>query len=315
MSFALCHKVKFIEATKHFQSHSFPADPAVSDPELPMRRETKTRTQTEATRSSHGTRDTPAAEKCKLELELEDAVEEGFELRKGIGLRFQRAQAPNTAKHAKYKALKGHQQKAQFRRDWANRELRNLKQRKHHCQSYQDVDSKLGEYVCFAAMVGEVRLLLRLQGRDPTRKCLRWKARRDGRFMGVMECHDQRKRILLIATGARNVFAENWALYSAESQECEFVDEEAADDRRPQRDAQQTLENAVRFKNKTTKAKATYRQCLSQHTRVLHVRVAVVHGPHVCVCRFWLDPKPGQRPHSLQRSKETAKGQLARPIC
>ena len=34
------------------------------------------------------------------------------------------------------------------------------------------------------------------------------------------------------------VFAEKWALHSAESQECEFVDEEPADDRRPLRDAQ-----------------------------------------------------------------------------
>ena len=37
------------------------------------------------------------------------------------------------------------------------------------------------------------------------------------------------------------VSAENWALFSAESQESEFLDEEPADDRRPQRDAQQPL--------------------------------------------------------------------------
>ena len=124
MFFAMCHKVKFIEATKHFRplfeddasrkrklptSHSCPADLAVSDPELPLRTETNTRMQTEASSSSHGKSDTPAAEKSKLELELEDAVEKGFELRKGLGLRFQRAHAPNTAKHAEYKALKSHQ--------------------------------------------------------------------------------------------------------------------------------------------------------------------------------------------------------------
>ena len=87
--------------------------------------------QTEATSSSHGTSDTLAAEKSKLELELEDAVENGFELQKGIGLRFQRAHAPITAKHAEYKAVKSHQQKAQFRLDWASQELRNLKQKKN----------------------------------------------------------------------------------------------------------------------------------------------------------------------------------------
>ena len=120
--------------------HSCPADLAVSDPQLPLRRETKTRVQTEASSSSHGTSDTPAVEKSKLELELEDAVENGFELRKGIGLRFQRAHAPNTAKHAEYTALKA-----------TNRKHNSAE--KNHCQSYQDVNQELGEYVCFAAMV------------------------------------------------------------------------------------------------------------------------------------------------------------------
>ena len=44
---------------------------------------------------------------------------------------------------------------------------------------------------------------LTTQRRDPTRKCLRWKVRPDGRFIGVMECHDQRKRMLLFATAIR----------------------------------------------------------------------------------------------------------------
>ena len=88
------------------------------------------------------------------------------------------------------------------------------------------------------------------------------------------------------------VFAEKWALFSAEPQESEFLDEEPPDERRP-------------------KAKATYTQCPHQHTRVLHMRVAVVHGPRVCMLRFWFDPKPRQRPCSLQRSKETTTGQLA----
>ena len=71
------------------------------------------------------------------------------------------------------------------------------------------------------------------------------------------------------------VFAEKWALYSAETQECEILDEEPADDRQPERDAQRTLENAIHSKNES-KAKATYTQCLPQHTRALHMRVAVV---------------------------------------
>ena len=214
----MCHKVKFIEATKHFRplfeddasrkrklptSHSCPADLAVSDPELLLRTETKTRMQTEASSSSHGTSDTAAAEKSKLELELEDAVEKGFELRKGLGLRFQRAHAPNTAKHAEYKALKSHQQKAQFRREWANQELRSLQQKKT-LPKLPRRGQGVGRVRVFRCDGGQVRPLLRPHGRDPTRKCLRWKVRQDGRFMGVVECHDQRKRILLLATATRN---------------------------------------------------------------------------------------------------------------
>ena len=94
--------------------------------------------------------------------------------------------------------------------------------------------------------------------------------------MGVMECLDQRKRILSFATAARNGLRRKWALYTAESQECEFLDEEPADDRRPQRDAEE---------NKS-KAKATYTQCLHQHPRVLHMRVTVAHV-RVFVRAFW----------------------------
>ena len=44
----------------------------------------------------------------------------------------------------------------QFRRDWSTEELRNSKQEKTQCRSYQDVDRELGEYVCSAAMVEKV---------------------------------------------------------------------------------------------------------------------------------------------------------------
>ena len=207
MFFAMCHKVKFIQATKHFRplfeddasrkqklptSHRCPADLAVSAPELPLRTETKTRMQTEAISSSHGKSDTLAAEKSKLELELEDAVENGFELRKRLGLRFQRAHAPNTAKHAEYKALKSHQQKAQFRRDWANQELRNLQQKKTHCQSYQDVDRELGEYVCFAAMVEKFGHSYDPTGATQRANVYAGKCDKMGGSWVSWKCHDQR---------------------------------------------------------------------------------------------------------------------------
>ena len=85
-------------------------------PELPLRTDTNKRMQTEGTRSLHGTSDTLATEKSSLELELEDAVQHGFGLRKDIGPRFHGTHAPNTTKDAEYRVLKKkHPQNVQFR--------------------------------------------------------------------------------------------------------------------------------------------------------------------------------------------------------
>ena len=71
------------------------------------------------------------------------------------------------------------------------------------------------------------------------------------------------------------------------------------------------LENAIFSKN-MSKAKATYTQCLPQHTRVLHMRVLLMCIVLVFVCAFFgLDPKLRQRPRSFQRRKETTTGQQA----
>ena len=60
----------------------------------------------------------------------------------------------NTAKHAEYKALKSNRMHNSG--VIATEELRNSKQEKTQCRSYQDVDRELGEYVCSAAMVEKV---------------------------------------------------------------------------------------------------------------------------------------------------------------
>ena len=186
----------------------------------------------------------------------------------------------------------------------------NLQQKKTHCQSYQDVDRELGEYVCFAAMVEKFGHSYDSTGATQRANVYAGKCDKMGGSWVSWNAMINEKEYFYLRRQHETVFAEKWVLFSAESQDCEFLDEEPADDRRPQRDAQQTLENATPAKNKS-KAKATYTQCFPQHTRVLHMHVAVLHRPHVCLCRFWVDPKPRQRPRSLQRSKETTTGQLA----
>ena len=188
------------------------------------------RMQTEATSSSRGTSDTLAAEKFELVLDLEDAVGNGFELREGIGWRFQRAHAPNTAKHAEYKALKSHQQKAPFRRGWASQELRNLKQKKTHCQSYQDVDWELGEYVCFSAIVEKFGYSYDPKGATQRANVPAGKCDKMGGSWVSWNAMINEKEYYYLRRQHETVFAEKWALFSAESQESEFLDEEAADE-------------------------------------------------------------------------------------
>ena len=127
--FAMCHKVKGIEATKHFRplleddasrkrklptSHSCPADLALSDPQLLLRRERRKRPCRRKPPAARKGPVTHLPQRNPSSSRKEDAVENGFELRKGIGLRFQRAQA------CRVQSAESHQQKAQFRREWAS---------------------------------------------------------------------------------------------------------------------------------------------------------------------------------------------------
>ena len=232
----LCHKVKFIDETEHFPLlfedeasrkrqvptfRSCPAGLAVSDLELLLPKETKTRMQTEATSSSHRTSDTLAAGESKLELQLEDAVERmASNCGKGIGLRFQGAHAPSTAKHAECKALTSHQQKAQFRRagvlGQSINELRTLKQKKPTAKATK-VWTRRWASTCVSVRWWRSSATRTTQRRDPTRKCLRLKVRPDGRFIGVMECMINAKECFYLRRQPETVCAVKRALYSAES--------------------------------------------------------------------------------------------------
>ena len=280
--FAVCHKVKFIEATKHFRpllendasrkpklptSDSCPADLAVSDPELAsVQRDERRACRLKPPAARTGRATHSAAEKVHARAGTGRCCGEGLRTAEGHWVavptspctrhseacRVQRAEKPTT-------------ESTDSDVDWANQELRNLRRKTTHCQCYQVVDQELGECACFAAMVDKFGCSYDLQRAN----VYAGKCDKMGGFMGVMKCHDQRKRILSFRYDrTKTVFAEKRALHSAESQECEFVGEEPADDHRPHRDAQQTLENAVPSKN-TGKSKATYTQCLPQHTRVL----------------------------------------------
>ena len=124
----------------------------------------------------------------------------------------------NEPKHAEYKALKA-------------------TNRKHNSGVIGPVDRKLLEYVCFAAMVEKFGYSY--DPKDATQRASVYAGKcekMDGSWVSWNAMINEKDYFYLRRQHER-VFAEKWALHSAESQECEFLDEEPADDRRPQRDA------------------------------------------------------------------------------
>ena len=115
--------------------------------------------------------------KSKLEQALENASKNGFELRKGLGLR-----------------------------ECASQEVRNLRQKKTQCRSYQDVE--LGEHLC-SLHWWRSPATPTTRRRDSTGRCLRPKERDDGRFASVVERHDQRSISFFVTPARKTRFAQN----------------------------------------------------------------------------------------------------------
>ena len=100
--------------------------------------------------------------------------------------------------------------------------------------------------------------------------------------MGVMGCHDQRKRLLLFATAARNGLRRKNGLCSRQNPERVSFSMKS---QRTTVDHHETLNNfstTQSLPRAKVKPRPRTTRCLPQHTRVPHMRVAVVHGPRVC---------------------------------
>ena len=146
VSFAICHKVKLIEATKQFwplledgatrkwkfpTSHSCPADLAVSGPQVPLRRETETRADTKppAARTKRATRLPRKSPSSNWNWKTLWRMASNCGKASGCGSNEPMHQTQREACRVQ-SALRSLHLKAQFRRDWASQELRNLKQKK-----------------------------------------------------------------------------------------------------------------------------------------------------------------------------------------
>ena len=118
------------------------------------------------------------------------------------------------------------------------------------------MDRELGEYVWFAAKVEKFGYSYDPKGATQRANVYAGKCDKMGGSYVSWKAMINEKEYSYLRRQHETVFQEKWALFSAESQESEFLNEEPADDR-PQRDAQQPLDTAVPPKSKS-KAKATY---------------------------------------------------------
>ena len=89
------------------------------------------------------------------ETALADAAQNGFDLRVGRAAQLWKqelSQAPEEWKLA-YKACKGHEGKAIFRKEWAARKLKEIQVARTHTNKFSRVDTKKGDYYNFGLLV------------------------------------------------------------------------------------------------------------------------------------------------------------------
>ena len=144
------------------------------------------------------------------ERELEDAMEEGIDLRSKWGVRFSRDK--EGGKHPTYTNLASRAAKAQFRKDWAKSNWQQIRKMRERRDEFSQVDIKKGTYKPFS-------MIWKKQGgtKDPfameaaknyTAKCIAMK----GNWLkyNKMTC---RMEYLDIDECMKDVFTRSWAMY------------------------------------------------------------------------------------------------------
>jgi hypothetical protein len=76
-----------------------------------------------------------------------------FDVRDAVGQRFQRDHKKGSLLHSEYNQIAGREEKRLYRESWAKRKFANMVQGKRFEKEYQTVDTSLGEYIPFGAIV------------------------------------------------------------------------------------------------------------------------------------------------------------------
>jgi hypothetical protein len=104
-----------------------------------------------ADRDAHQAREKPLTDEEKM---FDKAGTTGdFEIRDAVGQRFQREHKKGKSQHALYSKLADRDEKRIYRETWAKKKFESSVQGKRFEQEYQTIDSTLGEYLTFGAVV------------------------------------------------------------------------------------------------------------------------------------------------------------------
>ena len=89
------------------------------------------------------------------EMSLADAAKDGFDLRLGRVAQLWKSELAHATSEWKlaYKACKGWEAKAAFRKEWAARKLKEIQVSRTHSSKFSRVDTKKGEYYNFGLLV------------------------------------------------------------------------------------------------------------------------------------------------------------------
>lgn len=88
--------------------------------------------------------------------QLQAAVDQGdFKIQSPLGQRFYKQHKKQGPLCIKYQEIKSHSAKAEYRKEWAKKELQVFRESKIEEQAWQEVDTSQGTYLCWARIAQE----------------------------------------------------------------------------------------------------------------------------------------------------------------
>jgi hypothetical protein len=156
-----------------------------------------------------------------LEGAFEDAVNCGnFEIRGGpLSGRWARACKPDTDLYEQYALQRSRDSKAEFRMEWAKRNLQQLRVSRVHSKSYMEVDKSKGTYMTYPELVLDFGFIADQMAAEKAATNYATKCVKMGGKWLFVEPMSEAVHFLRIRREHSQIFSEKWGLYEKEQEE------------------------------------------------------------------------------------------------